>query len=182
MRRGRCLCKGRAGRDLDLAEEPVGTERRAELGLKHLQSHPAAMLQIFGEVDGSHAAATELALDPVATAQALETIEWSKTDSSVAERRPTSTSGTPTQRTNAPPPRQATAQAAGQPDLVVDCSADLPKGIWSEVDLEANTSPPADAEVLVLATGNVVQRVDRCTLFHDGVGPISVAEALLRPD
>ena len=85
MRRGQCLCKGRAGRDLDLAEEPVGTERRAELGPKHLQSYPAAMLQIFGEVDGSHAAATELALDPVATAQALETIEWSKTDSSVAE-------------------------------------------------------------------------------------------------
>ena len=32
----------------------------------------------------------------------------------------------PAVRTNAPSPRQATAQAAGQPDLVVDCSADLP--------------------------------------------------------
>ena len=53
-------------RDLDLAHEPVGTERRGELGLEHLDGHFPFVLEIFREVDRRHPARTQLPLDAIA--------------------------------------------------------------------------------------------------------------------
>ena len=52
--------------DLDLGQEPLGAEHRAELGAEHLEGDLAIVLEVGGEVDGGHAAGAELALDPVA--------------------------------------------------------------------------------------------------------------------
>ena len=58
-----------AGRDLDLAGEPVGAEQRAELGAENLDRDLAVVLEIVGQVDRGHAAAAELALEGVAAGQ-----------------------------------------------------------------------------------------------------------------
>ena len=54
------------GGDLDLGQEPLDAEDRAELGAEHLERDFAVVLEIGGEEDGGHAAGAELALDPVA--------------------------------------------------------------------------------------------------------------------
>ena len=65
-----------AGRDGDLAVEPVRPQCEAELGAQHLERDAAAVLQVLGEVDRGHAAPAELALDPVAVGQCqLKAIE-----------------------------------------------------------------------------------------------------------
>src|SRR5258708_32547986 len=56
-------------RDLDLGEEPVRAEHRAQLGPQHLERDLALVLEVLGEVDRRHAARAELALDAVAVAQ-----------------------------------------------------------------------------------------------------------------
>ena len=55
----------------DLLEEPLGPDRRGQLGPQDLHRHLAPVLDVFGEVDGGHAAAAELALEPVAVLQGL---------------------------------------------------------------------------------------------------------------
>jgi hypothetical protein len=55
-----------ARRDLDLAEEPFGPDRRRHLGAQDLDRDLTAMLEVLGAVDGGHAAAAELAVDAVA--------------------------------------------------------------------------------------------------------------------
>ena len=55
-----------AGGGLDLPEEAVGAECGGELGAEKLDGDEAIVLEVAGEVDGGHAAATELALDVVA--------------------------------------------------------------------------------------------------------------------
>jgi len=52
-------------RDLDLAEEPLGTHARRELRAEHLERDGAVVLKIAGEVDRRHPAAAKLALDRV---------------------------------------------------------------------------------------------------------------------
>ena len=54
------------GRDLDLAQEPLGAEGDGELGSQHLERHGAAELAVVGEVDRGHPALAQLALDRVA--------------------------------------------------------------------------------------------------------------------
>ena len=54
------------GGGLDLAQEALGAERRGELGVQHLERDGAVVPEVAGEVDGGHAAATELALEAVA--------------------------------------------------------------------------------------------------------------------
>ena len=51
---------------LDLAQEPLGAERGAEVGMQHLDRDVAIVLEVVREVDGRHAAGAELALDAVA--------------------------------------------------------------------------------------------------------------------
>src|SRR5688500_20262922 len=53
------------GGDLYLAEKPVGSERGRQLGVENLDRHGAGVLSILREVNGSHAAAPERALDVV---------------------------------------------------------------------------------------------------------------------
>ena len=56
-------------RDLDLGEEALGAEHRAELGAEDLEGDLAIELAIAGEVDDGHAAGAELALDDVAVVE-----------------------------------------------------------------------------------------------------------------
>ncbi len=56
---------GEASRDLDLAQEALGTEDRGEVGVQHLERHGAVVLEVFGEVHRGHPARAELALDGV---------------------------------------------------------------------------------------------------------------------
>jgi hypothetical protein len=58
-----------AGRDTNLAEEPLRAERRHERRIEDLDGDLAIALEIAGEIDGGHPAATELALDPEAVVQ-----------------------------------------------------------------------------------------------------------------
>ena len=61
------------GGEPDLALEALGTQRDRELGVEHLECHRAVVLEVAGQEDRSHAAAPELPLERVATAQpALE--------------------------------------------------------------------------------------------------------------
>src|SRR6476469_5376231 len=65
-----------AAGDADLAEEPIGPKRAAELGPHHLQRDRPTVLEIPSEVDRGPAPATELSLDGVAVGQGgLETLE-----------------------------------------------------------------------------------------------------------
>ena len=58
------------GGELDLALEPLGAERGGELGEEHLEGDRAVVPEVLGQVDRGHAAAAELALEPVAVRQA----------------------------------------------------------------------------------------------------------------
>src|SRR6266571_4962772 len=57
---------GEPSRDADLAQEPLGAERRDEAGAQHFDGDLAAVLLVFGEIDRRHTAPPELALDGVA--------------------------------------------------------------------------------------------------------------------
>jgi hypothetical protein len=57
-----------AGGQLDLALEPVGADQRPQLGTQDLQRDGAFVPDIAREIDGSHPAAAELALDHVSVA------------------------------------------------------------------------------------------------------------------
>ena len=52
--------------ELDLLQEPLAADHRAELRVQHLDRHLAPVLQVLGEVDGGHAALAELALEAIA--------------------------------------------------------------------------------------------------------------------
>jgi hypothetical protein len=53
------------GRDLDLAQEPVRPEHGREIRLEDLDGDRATVLQILGEPDGGHAAASEDTFDRI---------------------------------------------------------------------------------------------------------------------
>jgi hypothetical protein len=48
--------------DVNLLQKPLGAERRSHVGPKRLYRNLAAMLQVFGEVDGRHTSMANLAL------------------------------------------------------------------------------------------------------------------------
>ena len=69
------------------AEEAVAADDGAQLGMQDLDGDLAVVLQVFGEVDGGHAALTELALETVAVGQGCgETIEAIQGDPFVSLR------------------------------------------------------------------------------------------------
>ena len=53
------------GGELDLLQEPLGAQHGGELGMQDLERDPAAVPNVFGEVDGRHPALTQLTLDAV---------------------------------------------------------------------------------------------------------------------
>ena len=64
------------GRGLDLAQEALRAEHRAEFGVEHLERDGPVVPEVAGEVHGGHAAAPELALERVAVGQGgLQSIE-----------------------------------------------------------------------------------------------------------
>src|SRR4051812_10111631 len=52
-------------RDLDFTQKPMGAGGGAQLRSHHLDRDGPMMLQVLGEVDGRHAAATELAVEAI---------------------------------------------------------------------------------------------------------------------
>ena len=74
-----------ARRGLDLHHEALGAEHRCELGLEDLHRDQAVVLEVLGQIDGGHAARTELALDGVAVCEGGgETLEGAQRRSVVA--------------------------------------------------------------------------------------------------
>ena len=62
-------------RDLDLAQEPLGTDAAVSSGRRTFTATQPAVLEVFGEEDRRHATAAELALDAVSISHpGLETI------------------------------------------------------------------------------------------------------------
>ena len=62
------------GGEPDLPDKPLGSQRVRQLGMENLQGDRAVVPDIAGQVDGSHAAAAELAREHVAVGQGgLET-------------------------------------------------------------------------------------------------------------
>jgi len=57
------------GGEVDLAEEPLAAEPGGDLGVEHLESDGAIVLEVLGQVDRGHATGTEIALDPVAVGE-----------------------------------------------------------------------------------------------------------------
>ena len=51
------------GGDLDLAQEPLGPERRGQLGAQHLDGDQSVVLAVAGEVDRRHPPVPQLTLD-----------------------------------------------------------------------------------------------------------------------
>ena len=54
------------GGDLDLGQEPFGTDNRSQLRLQDLEGHLAVVLDVLGQVHGGHPALTQLTLDGIA--------------------------------------------------------------------------------------------------------------------
>jgi hypothetical protein len=57
------------GGEADFAEEPLGAERGAELGMERFERDSAVVPEIVRDVDRSHSTAPELALGRVAVGQ-----------------------------------------------------------------------------------------------------------------
>ena len=56
-------------RDLDLALEPVAVHRRLQFRAQNLDRDPTTVLEIFGDEDRRHPAASNLGLDGILIAQ-----------------------------------------------------------------------------------------------------------------
>ena len=54
-----------AGGQLDLAKEPLATERLRQIGTQHFDCDFAIVLVVVGEVDRGHPARSELALESI---------------------------------------------------------------------------------------------------------------------
>jgi hypothetical protein len=55
----------------DLAEKPLGAERRRELRVEDLERYEALVPEVAGEIDRCHTAAPELPLEQVAVDQGI---------------------------------------------------------------------------------------------------------------
>ncbi len=56
---------GKPRRDLDLTQEPVGSQRGGQLGPQHLHGHLAVVFQVLGEVNRGHATSAEFLFECV---------------------------------------------------------------------------------------------------------------------
>jgi hypothetical protein len=55
--------------ELDLGQEPFGSNDHREFGPEHLHGNPTVVLQVLGEIHRGHTALTQLSLDPVAVGE-----------------------------------------------------------------------------------------------------------------
>ncbi len=63
---GQDVLMGELGRELDLPQEAVGTDRCGQLGPQHLHGHIPLVADIVRQVDDGHPPTTQLALDLIA--------------------------------------------------------------------------------------------------------------------
>ena len=63
---------GKPRRDLDLAQEALGTQGLCQLGAQDLDRHPALVLGVLRLEDEGHAAPPQLTLQPVARRQDVD--------------------------------------------------------------------------------------------------------------
>src|SRR5262249_45509275 len=77
-----------AGRDFDLAIEPVGAERGGQLRSQDLDGDLAIVSEVLGQIDSRHAAPAEFTLDRVAVhqdqAEPLQSVAYQR----IAQLRP----------------------------------------------------------------------------------------------
>src|SRR5205823_12358364 len=66
---GEDMGMGEARRDLNLAQEALGTEGGRQLGTEHLDCDGAAVLQVLGQIDRRRAPVAELPVDRVPIGQ-----------------------------------------------------------------------------------------------------------------
>src|SRR5439155_4402671 len=66
---GEDMGMGEARRDLDLAQEALGTEGGRQFGTEHLDRDAAAVFQVLGQVDRRGAPVAELPVDRVTIGQ-----------------------------------------------------------------------------------------------------------------
>jgi hypothetical protein len=59
------------GGELDLAEKALGAEGAGQLGVEHLEGDGAVVAEVLREVDGGHAATSELADQAVTVGQGV---------------------------------------------------------------------------------------------------------------
>ncbi len=77
-----------SGRDRDLAQEPVGPDRRRDVGAQHLERDAPVELHITRDEDDGHAAVADLLLDHITVANTgMETLEEIHVLQSSFERR-----------------------------------------------------------------------------------------------
>ena len=111
-------------RELDLAQEALGPERLADLGLEHLDGDVAAVLQIAGEKHRRHAAFPEHAIErvPIGEGKAQRRPENPGSTgetrhlgvSTITHRAPRRTRGRG--RADAGAPARATSRPPGRPN------------------------------------------------------------------
>ena len=56
-------------RSADLAQEALGAQRRAEVGMQHLDGNVALMLEVVGQIHRGHAAGAEFTLDAISVGE-----------------------------------------------------------------------------------------------------------------
>ena len=54
------------GGELDLGQKAVGADHGGQLGPEHLEGHAAVVPDVLGQIDGGHAAGTDLPIQAVA--------------------------------------------------------------------------------------------------------------------
>jgi hypothetical protein len=57
------------GGDPDLLGEPLGAERRTQLGAEHLEGDRAVVPEVVGQIDRRHSASADLTLEAVLVGQ-----------------------------------------------------------------------------------------------------------------
>jgi len=60
---------------MDLALEALGAQHRGKLGPQELESDPAVVFQVLGEVDRGHAAVPQLAVNYVSVAESVPELD-----------------------------------------------------------------------------------------------------------
>src|SRR5256884_6933105 len=143
------------GRNLDLAQEPLGAEGRRQLRVQDLDRHRPVVLQIVGQEHGGHAAASQLPLHRVAVsegfAQGVEQVghgTWRPSLQSLAR---------PRQRRSCPPARRPPSY---RPRMTNSPTAS--PGLWARswrLVRAPSISQPYGPAFIVIAVAGLADRI-----------------------